>query len=63
MKLLCYSNKNSTAINNRNIDFVQTCGLISLVNDNHVDNDLKEILVYIYYGSIVNNRSQNLSFK
>ena len=28
-------------------------GLISLVNDNHVDN-LKEILVYVCFGSIVN---------
>ena len=30
-----------------------TRGLISLVNDNHVDNTLKEILVYIYLVSIV----------
>ena len=36
-----------------------TSGSISLVNDNHVDNNLKEILVYVYSGSIVNNRSQN----
>ena len=28
---------------------------MSLVNDNHVENNLKEILVCIYYGSIVNN--------
>ena len=27
-----------------------TGGLISLVNDNHLDNSLKEILVYIYFG-------------
>ena len=40
-----HSDKNSAAINNRYLDFVQTCGLISLVNDNQVDN-LTEILVY-----------------
>ena len=28
--------------------------LISLVNDNHVDYNLKEILVYVYYDSIAN---------
>ena len=27
-----------------------------MLNDNHVDNNLKEILVYVYYGSFVNNR-------
>ena len=31
-------------------------GLIILVNDNHVDNYLKEILAFVYYGSFVNNR-------
>ena len=31
-------------------------GLISLINDNHVDNNLKEILVYVYFGAIVINR-------
>ena len=35
------------------------CSLISLVNDNHVDNNLKEILVYVYFGSIVNNQPKN----
>ena len=30
------------AINNRYLDFVQARDLISLVNDNHVDNKLKE---------------------
>ena len=34
-------------------------GLISLVNDNHMDNSLKEILVYVYFGSIVNNQPTN----
>ena len=34
-------------------------GLIKLVNDNHVDNYLKDILAFVYYGSIVNNRSKN----
>ena len=28
--------------------------LITLVNDNHVDNHLKEILAFVYYGLIVN---------
>ena len=51
-----HSDKNSAAINNRDLDFVQTRGLISVVNDSHVDNSLKEILVYVYNGSIVNNR-------
>ena len=40
----------------RYLGFGQTHGLISLVNDNHMDNNLKEILMYLYYGSIVNNR-------
>ena len=41
------------AINNRNLDFVQTRGLILLINDNHADNYLKEILLYVYFGLIV----------
>ena len=28
-------------------------GMISLANDNHVDNNLKDILVNVYYGSTV----------
>ena len=36
-------------------------GLTSLVNDNHVDNNLNEILVYVYSGSIVNTLHQTLS--
>ena len=40
--------RKARAINNRYLDFVQ------LVTDNQVDNNLKEILVYVYYGSIVN---------
>ena len=30
-----------------------------MVNDNHVDNNLKEIFVYVNFGSIVNNRPKN----
>ena len=30
-----------------------------MVNDNHVDNYLKEILAFVYYGSIVNNQLKN----
>ena len=37
--------------------------LISWVNDNHVDNNHKEILGYVYYGSIVNNWPQKLKNK
>ena len=33
--------------------------LITLVNDNHVDNYLLEILAFVYYGSIVNIRPKN----
>ena len=45
-----YSDKNSTAINNlyRYLDFVQTHGWISLVNDSHVYNCLKEILAFVH---------------
>ena len=34
-------------------------GLITLVNDNHVNNYTKENLAFVYNGSIVNNRSQH----
>ena len=33
--------------------------LITLFNDNHVDNYHKEILLYLYYGSAVNNQPKN----
>ena len=36
-------------------------GLVSSVSDNHVDNYLKEILAFLYYGSILNNRHKNYS--
>ena len=35
-------------------------GLITLVNDNYVDN-LKEIFAFVYYDSIVNNLPKNSS--
>ena len=47
--------KNSAAVNESYLDFVQTRGLISLVNGNHVDNSLKKILVSVNYGLVVNN--------
>ena len=53
-----HSDKNIAAINNRHLDFVQTGSLISLVNDNHVDNKPKEVLVF---GSIVNKLPKNYS--
>ena len=34
-------------------------GLISLVNDSHLDNYFKEILTFVYYGSIEQS-TQNL---
>ena len=43
--------------------FCLTRSLITLVSYNHVDNYLKEILVFVYYGSIViNNRPHNGHF-
>ena len=50
--------ENSAAINNRYLSFVQMRGLILLVNDNHVDNNLKEILEYLYLGPNENSRSK-----
>ena len=38
--------------------FINTRSLITLVNDNLVDNNLKENLVHVYCGSIVNNLPQ-----
>ena len=55
MALWRHFDKNSAAINNRYLVFVQTRGVISLFSDNHVNNYLKEILVYVYLGSTVNN--------
>ena len=59
MTLWCHSDKKSPATNNRYLDFVQMHDLISLVNDNHVDNSLKDIFGNLYYGSIVNNQLKN----
>ena len=53
-----HGDKNSVAINNRYLDLVD-----SLVNYNHVDNNLKKILVYIYFGTIANNRPKKASGK
>ena len=47
------------AINNRYMDFILTRGLIPLVNDNHLNNYLTEILVSEYLGSIVDKRPKN----
>ena len=38
-----HSDKNRAAIHDHYLDVVQTRGLISLVNNNHMDNHLKEI--------------------
>ena len=32
------------------------CSFITLINDNHVDNYLKEIFAFVYYGFIVNSQ-------
>ena len=45
---------NTAAINNRYLEFVQSRGRISLVNDNQLDNYVKDILAFTYYG--VKNR-------
>ena len=37
--------------------------LISLVNDNHVNNYLKDTLAFVYYGSTVNNRPKSQNHK
>ena len=37
-------------------------GLISLVSDNHMGNNLKEILVFVYYDLIANNQPLNKVF-
>ena len=47
-----HSEKNGLAINN--------CYLDSLVNDIHMDNNLKKILVHIYFCSIVNNQPKRV---
>ena len=57
--LRCHSGKTSAAVNNRSLDFVHPRAWIPLVNVNHVDSYLKEILAFVYYASIVNNRSKN----
>ena len=36
--LWCHSDKNRVAINKRYLDFHPMCGLITLANDNHMDN-------------------------
>ena len=40
-----------------------TRSLISLVNDNHLDSNLKEILVYVYLGSISTQKLYRVSGK
>ena len=55
MALWRHSDKNSAAINNRYLDYIQTRGLILLLNDNHVVNNRKKSLVYVYFGKTVNN--------
>ena len=50
-----HSDKNSAAIKKRYLDF------ITLVNDNQVDNYLKEFLASVYYGEIVNNRPKKMN--
>ena len=35
-----------------------TCGWITLVNDSHKDNNLKEILAFVHFISLLNNQSK-----
>ena len=56
LQITRYTALNSAAINYRYLDLIQTRGLIYLVYENHVGYNLKEILLYAYFGSIVNNR-------
>ena len=49
-----HSDKNRVAINNGYLDL--------LVNENRVDSNLKEILVYVYFGLIVNSWPNNNVF-
>ena len=58
-----HSDKNSATINCRYLDFVQASDLISFVNNNHIDYDLKEILAFVYCGSIVNNRHNDIGIR
>ena len=55
-----HSDKTGAAINNRYLNFVQTCDLMSLVNDDHMDNEQGNFGVCVYVGSIVNNRPKNM---
>ena len=55
-ELRSHSDKNSSAVNNR---YRISSNAITLANDNHIGKYLKEILVFVYYGWIVNNRSKN----
>ena len=48
----CQIEKNSAALNNRYLD--------TLVNDNHVDNNLTKTLVYVNFKSTVNKTVQNM---
>ena len=36
------------------------CGLITSVSDDNMDNYLKESLVFVYNGSVVNNQHKNV---
>ena len=53
-----HSDKKSAAINNRYLDFVQTRGLIWLVNDNHVDTTLRK-----FWRLYTNNRPENAKYE
>ena len=57
-----HSDKNSLTINNRYLEFI-IVRLITLVNDNHVDNYLKEILASVYYGSNIRPKNHNSDLK
>ena len=42
------------------VTWIFKCHLITLVSEYHMDNYLKEILAFVYYGLIVNNQPEKL---
>ena len=59
--LLDHSDKTNASIYSRYLEFCLMRSLITLDSDNHVDNYFKEILAFVYYGSIVQS-TRNMKF-
>ena len=43
-------------------NYLTLATFITLICDNNVNNYLKEMLAFIYYGSVVNNRPKNFHY-